>query len=159
MTNKLFLSFEKVRFLQTNIIRDMMRENWKPTIIVGLARGGLVPAVCLSHWYNVPMLPIKISFRDWVEQQDLNILVEKILNGDNVLILDDINDTGKTLHCIKQTLDERIGPHVFTSNQIKIAVLVNNLGSTMEVNYTGMEINKKENDVWVVFPWEDFWYF
>jgi len=25
------------------------------------------------------------------------------------------------------------------------------------MDYTGMEINKAENDVWVDFPWEDWW--
>jgi hypothetical protein len=25
------------------------------------------------------------------------------------------------------------------------------------MDYVGMEVNKAENDVWVDFPWEDWW--
>jgi hypothetical protein len=45
------------------------------------------------------------------------------------------------------------------NNNVKFAVLVDNLSSKCDVkmDFTGMEINKAENDVWVDFPWEDWW--
>ena len=45
------------------------------------------------------------------------------------------------------------------NNNVKFAVLVDNLASNCHVkmDYASMEINKAENDVWVDFPWEDWW--
>jgi hypothetical protein len=38
--------------------------------------------------------------------------------------------------------------------RIKIAVLVNNLASKESVDFHIDEVNKSEDDCWVVFPWE-----
>jgi hypothetical protein len=45
------------------------------------------------------------------------------------------------------------------NNSVRFAVLVDNLASQCKCNmdYSGMEINKAEKDVWVDFPWEDWW--
>jgi hypothetical protein len=44
-------------------------------------------------------------------------------------------------------------------NNVKFAVLVDNLASKCQhkMNFCGMEINKAEDDVWIDFPWEDWW--
>ena len=41
----------------------------------------------------------------------------------------------------------------------KQAVLVDNLSSNAKTtpSYVGLEVNKAENDVWIDFPWEDWW--
>jgi len=38
-------------------------------------------------------------------------------------------------------------------------VLVDNLASkcNVKMDYVGMEVNKAEKDVWIDFPWEDWW--
>jgi hypothetical protein len=46
------------------IIREMSKDNWIPDYIVGITRGGLVPAAMLSHYLDVPMHTLNISFRD-----------------------------------------------------------------------------------------------
>ena len=38
---------------------------WIPSAVVGLARGGLVPAVILSHKLDVPMIPLTIQTRNY----------------------------------------------------------------------------------------------
>jgi pyrimidine operon attenuation protein/uracil phosphoribosyltransferase len=45
------------------------------------------------------------------------------------------------------------------NNNVKFAVVVDNLASqcNIKMDFVGMEINKAENDVWVDFPWEDWW--
>ena len=35
--------------------------------------------------------------------------------------------------------------------------LVDNDQSPIEVSYIGESINKAEEDVWIVFPWEEWW--
>ena len=38
-----------------NIAMQMYKDNWRPDYIVGITRGGLVPAVLLSHLTDIPM--------------------------------------------------------------------------------------------------------
>ena len=82
----------------------------------------------------------------------------------NILIVDDINDTGATINWILNDWPASCHPtspdwdSVWNHN-VKFAMLVDNLSSECKitVDYTGMEVNKAENDVWIDFPWEDWW--
>ena len=38
--------------------------DWEPEAIVGLTRGGLIPAVQFSHMFNVKLYTLNISLRD-----------------------------------------------------------------------------------------------
>jgi hypothetical protein len=44
-------------------------------------------------------------------------------------------------------------------NNVRVAVIVDNLSSqsNLSAHYVGMEVNKAENDVWIDFPYEDWW--
>jgi hypoxanthine-guanine phosphoribosyltransferase len=82
----------------------------------------------------------------------------------NILIVDDINDQGTTLNWIMQDWPSGCFPddpawEEVWNNNVKFAVLVDNLASkcNVKMDYIGMEVNKAENDVWIDFPWEDWW--
>jgi hypothetical protein len=36
-------------------------------------------------------------------------------------------------------------------------VLTNNLASNADIDYYAWEVNKAEEDHWLVYPWEEFW--
>jgi len=40
---------------------------------------------------------------------------------------------------------------------VRFATLINNTASNFDVNYSALDINKLENDVWFRFPWEQWW--
>jgi hypothetical protein len=40
---------------------------------------------------------------------------------------------------------------------VKFATLIDNLASDAKVDYSATEVNKAEHDVWMVFPWEEWW--
>ena len=145
-----------------NITMQMHRGGvWKPDYIVGLTRGGLVPAVYLSHYLNVPMETLKVSLRDNADTESNFWMSEDAYNGKNILIVDDINDTGATLDWIINDWQSSCHPsdahwsNVW-GNTVKFAVLVDNLSSNFSrrVDYAAKEINKAEKDVWIVYPWE-----
>jgi hypoxanthine phosphoribosyltransferase len=175
-----------------NIIRDMAQDNWRPDYIAGITRGGLVPATMLSHYLDVPMHTLNISFRDndlgpesnlWMaeeaygyipteERTDAEFEVTHLpVAGDTsdpkkrkkILIVDDINDSGRTLNWIKDDWQSGCLPNNSAWNQVwnnnvRFAVMVNNTASEFkDVDYFGTEINKLETPAWIVFPWENWW--
>ena len=80
-----------------------------------------------------------------------------------ILIVDDINDTGATFNWIKQDWQSGCLPHEDTWNtvwgyNVRFATLIDNQSSDFhDVAWSGIEINKAEDDAWVEFPWEDWW--
>lgn len=193
--NKLILRQPDLQRLVTKICRDISNSHWRPNYIVGINRGGLVPAVMLSHYLNIPMKTLMVSLRDGGErvsdcgmaedalgypkqerfvadENDVGAVLDAASNllempespYKNILIVDDINDTGATFNWIMNDWRSSCLPNdedwkwVWNHN-VKFAVLVDNLASdcSVKMDFVGMEINKAENDVWVEFPYEAWW--
>ena len=138
-----------------NISRQMYKDSFRPEYIVGVTRGGLVPAVKLSQYLDIPMHALgKDETNCWMS--------EDAYNGKNILVLDDINDTGFTIGQIK--LDWRTSCHPNDDrwlntwgHNVRFATCIHNEASDQEVSYYGISINKFENPEWCVFPWEEWW--
>jgi len=174
MINKRYLSYKDVNSQVLSIARQVTIDRWRPDYIVGLTRGGLLPAVLLSHWFAVPCHTLRVSLRDngadnesnWWMAEDAFGYDEKFPTEGNppkqILIVDDINDTGATLEWIKRDWRSTCLPdsshwdNIWHHN-VRFAVLVNNLASTTKVDYAAMEINKAEQDMWIEFPYENWW--
>ncbi len=163
--NKHILKFNDVKNLTSTICRQF--NTWKPDYIVGLTRGGLLPAVMISHWLDTPMHALGVSLRDVNSEMgpESNLwMAEDAFDGKNILIVDDINDTGATFNWIMKDWLSGCHPHdekwkSVWNNNVRFAVLVDNLASKCDVkmDYVGMEVNKAERDVWIEFPYEEWW--
>jgi xanthine phosphoribosyltransferase len=164
--NKQKIDYAEYRSLIAKICRDLVMDEWSPDYIVGLTRGGLIPAVMISQYFDIPMMSLDVSLRDSIYTPTSNLgMAEDAYNGEKILIVDDINDTGATLNWIMSDWQNNHYPsntsiwdHVWGEN-VRFAVVVDNLSSKCRVgmNYTGMEINKAEKDVWIDFFYESFW--
>jgi xanthine phosphoribosyltransferase len=163
------------------ICRDITVSGWKPDYVVGLTRGGLLPAVMISHYFDIPCETLKVSLRDggecesncWMAEDAFGHTGETIYyDGDpdrvrkpkKILIVDDINDTGATINWIlndwqSSCLSKDPQWSKVWNNTVKFATLFDNLASNSEiaVDYVGETINKAEEDVWIDFPFEDWW--
>lgn len=163
MSRKVYYKESTVKGWVHEIIRSMAADGWRPDYIVGLTRGGLVPANMLSQYLDVPMETLKVSFRDDVAGPESNLwMAEDAVAGKKILIVDDINDTGATLNWIRQDWSESGGPNVnwdyIWGETVRTAVMVNNEASDFtDPTYVGMNINKLEEPIWCVFPWEEWW--
>jgi hypoxanthine phosphoribosyltransferase len=159
---KVFYSWSDVQGAVLEIARQIQADNWRPDYIVGITRGGAVPAVLISQYTGIPMRPLQVSLRDNAEcVSDLG-MAEDAYEGKNILIVDDINDQGSTIAWIKQDWPSGCFPNNPTwdkvwGNNVKFAVLTNNLSSKETTHYSVWEVNKFEEDCWLVYPWEDFW--
>ena len=163
--NKLILTWEDVECQTQEILRQLQRDAWMPDYVVGLTRGGLIPANLISQYLEVPMECLKVSLRDDTSQPESNLwMAEDAYDGKKILIVDDINDTGSTLNWIRQDWQNNCLPNHpnwanVWGNNVKIAVLYDNEASDCEllINYCAETVNKASDPCWIVFPWEDWW--
>ena len=113
----MFREFSWEEFDQSVEIIIEKSKNWNLSGVYGIPRGGLCLAVAISHKLNLQLY----------DQP-----------GENILIVDDIYDSGKTLECYK----DYIGAKYF--------VIFSKLKPTW---WNSVRILTR--DEWVVFPWED----
>jgi hypoxanthine phosphoribosyltransferase len=164
---KIHYTDKQISSMIHDIIRQMNTDNWKPDYVVGITRGGLYPALMISHYLNIPMHTLKVSMRDddhcesnlWMAADAFGHEQEK----KNILIVDDINDSGATLDWVKHDWESGCFPNsdkwlnVWNAN-VKFATIVDNEDSKFgDVDYTAVSINKFEEPNWIVFPWEEWW--
>ena len=148
-----------VNVIHRDVFQHLCEVNQNLGCIIGLSRGGLIPAVMLSHRFNVRMVPLLWQTRDQDQKTDVNALTIEVISAcnrsDTILIVDDIVDSGKTLKgidaCIVsylKNLSKRGGGerHV----DIIYACLVKKVDLEFDV-ISGIKI---EDERWVVFPWE-----
>ena len=179
---KLYVSDIDIREYVNKISLQMYKDNWRPDYIVGLTRGGLIPAVYMSHLLDIPMHTLKVALRDNADTESNCWMAEDAFGyvsatsiprpkdepttdpslRKNILILDDINDTGATLDWIIQDWqgvnlpnDPAWANGIWNGN-VRFAVLFDNLASkfSRKIDYSAVEINKAEEPVWIVYPWE-----
>jgi len=124
------------------IIRQIILDEFKPQAVVTLVKGGLVVGNYLSQYFDVPLIALNKNY-DVYELPDHN----------EILVADDINDTGATFN--KLELDfVKVG---LTLQKRKYAALIDNQASSFSIDYYGKLINKEDDNAWIVFPWEEWW--
>lgn len=152
MRDKIHLSWssvdDMVSSLRHDIKHQIVEHDLKLDGIIGIARGGLVPAVMLSH-----ALGIRHLATVWAKQYDDGTQqagqMVTSLDGSlglkyegRYLIVDDIVDTGNTLRFFRGVLP----------NSLTCALVANR--APMEQNLVDFVARPNPEDQWIVFPWE-----
>lgn len=128
---------------------DKIAEHFKDDkfdVIIGLTRGGLIPAVRLSHIMDTPMLPFNphMLHTNGDPRGKVKIPISPAVVR-RILIVDDIADTGKTFTKCAKFFENR-GFNVSTA-----AVYINKKTTVFIPTYVVYNSRKK----WVIFPYEE----
>ena len=136
--NKIYIEYSDVLSMCHNLEHDVSK--MKPDMIVGITRGGLLPAVHLSHALNVPMETLHWRTRDNPLTEYNGHIEEALIDKKTVVFVDDINDTGRTFTEVKE---EYQGGYYVS--------LVEKVGSVFRSDASSLQL---QDDRWIVFPWE-----
>jgi hypoxanthine phosphoribosyltransferase len=138
----------QIRMLADALVTD---DAWRPAHLIGIGRGGLIPAVYLSHTTGLPMLAVDYSSH--VEELAFDAmakLAERTRSGQRLLFIDDINDSGRTIGQLRAMLAREGAVEGF----VRFATLIDNSASAQTVDYRARTIDRAVTKDWFVFPWE-----
>lgn len=129
------------------LARTIKQNQILPEIIVGVSRGGWLPARILSDLLDIPQLTsIRIEFYSEINQPNREpIITQPVplpLHNKRVLLVDDITDSGKSLQLAKMELGK-------TADKIFTLTLYHKPWSCLTPDFYFIETSK-----WVIFPWE-----
>jgi uncharacterized protein len=121
---------------------------YRPDVVVGVCRGGLIPARILVDLLEVRQLAtIQVEFYiglgETKEQPSLKQALALPVAGKRVLLVDDIADSGKTLQFAIKYIREQ------GATEVKTVAVYYKPCSLVKPDFY-----EKETDCWVVFPWE-----
>lgn len=133
------------------IATTLEQEPWRPALLVGVGRGGLTPAVYLSHRMGLPLVSIDHSTKiDQFGDALVAVLAERTRAGEKLLFVEDINDSGRTIGELRAALTAHGG----VAAQVRFAVLLDNIRSQQQVEYRAQTIDRNVTKDWFIFPWE-----
>ena len=121
---------------------------YSPGIVLGIARGGLIPAAAIAYALDVKnVFMMSVEFYTGVDERlDFPVMLPPLLNavdiaGARVLVVDDVADTGGTLALVKDFCQEHVA-------EVRCAVLYEKPRSVVKCEYVW-----RRTDRWVNFPW------
>lgn len=129
-------------------IADRIKESeFKADVIVGISRGGLLPARILSDLLDNPHLAnIKVEFYVDIDQtKEVPVITQPVsvsVKDKRVLIVDDITDSGQSFRLVWETLAQEAA-------EVKTVTIYHKPWSCFTP-----DIYARETEAWVIFPWE-----
>jgi hypoxanthine phosphoribosyltransferase len=153
---KLYYSFEDFSKDVRHIYRECNIKGWRFDCIVGIPRGGVIPAVQLSHMFKTKFATLGITTRDNAATQlnmgDIVGFVDKINQGQKLLFIDDILDSGKTLNILVEQLRKN-----GVREKYRIATLFHNPHNAflLTPDIHCRIIDRSNDQRWIDFWWEN----
>ncbi len=144
----LILSWQDVYNLTLQLSERIVSSGFVPDVIIGIARGGWIPARILSDvLYASSLQNIRIEYYTDVGARGKEPQITQPLTGSmekkNVLLVDEVSDTGDTLHHAIEHV-KSLG-----AASVRSAVLHYKPNSIVKPDYFMVETAS-----WTVYPWE-----
>ncbi len=120
-------------------------KNWRAMVVI--TRGGLVPAAIVCRELGIRMIETVCiaSYHEYSEQGELKVLKEitpELLenDGEGVLIIDDLTDTGKTAAIVRAMMPNAHFATVYAKPK----------GRPLVDTF----VTEVSQDTWIYFPWD-----
>jgi len=143
------VTFEEVYALVRNLSEKIRETKFNPTTIVGLARGGWVPARLMCDFLGITDL-ISLKVEHWLEtgktrdEATIRYPLMADLRGKQLLVVDDITDTGKSLIASTNYLRK------FAPGHLRTATMQYMSTSSFKPDYFAEEVKVW---TWFIYPW------
>src|SRR3954447_609994 len=130
------------------LAEDVADDGYRPDMILGIARGGLLVAGALGYALGVKnTFTMNVEFYTGVDERlEMPMLLPPVADlvdfaEQRVLIADDVADTGATLSLVKDFCEGKVA-------EVRCAVLYEKSRSQVSCEYVW-----RRTDQWIEFPW------
>ncbi|AAT43174.1 phosphoribosyltransferase [Picrophilus oshimae] len=133
------------------IKKKILASDFRPDVIIGIARGGLVPARLISDYLFIKEM-LSIRTEHWGITANIDgeaVLKDKLsstLENKKVLIVDDITDTGQSMKLSRDYV-KSLGPV-----DVKTATMLHIENPSYKPDFFGEDI-RRDKWSWFIFPW------
>lgn len=148
--NKQFLTWDEIERLVKDRLIPQLTGHYDA--VLGITRGGMIPACIVSEVMDIRnVLTAAVMFYTGVEQTlpepiFLQFPEDVLLVGKRILIVDDVWDSGKTAHSVRERVRRAGG-------QPTVAV-IHYKPAQSRFPGDGPDIVAQELEGWIVYPWD-----
>lgn len=142
------LSWEEFGTAARELTQQVIDSGFEPEILLSITRGGLLPAGAIAYALDHKNLHIiNVEFYTGMDQRlPAPVFLPPLpatnyLDGQRVLIIDDVADTGETLRMVRDFCDRHAA-------ESRVAVLYEKPRSVIASDYVW-----RRTDKWITFPW------
>jgi uncharacterized protein len=126
----------------------VVRDGYRPDIVLAIARGGLLVAGALAYALGVKnTFTMNVEFYTGIDERlEMPMILPPVpdlvdFRETRVLVADDVADTGATLALVKGFLADKVA-------EVRCAVLYEKPRSSVQCEYVW-----RRTDRWIDFPW------
>lgn len=141
MNDSIILSWAKIQNDALILADKLKKQNWDR--IYAVSRGGMIPAALIAYNLDIRHIDtICVKSYDSRQQGDLELIKTPAAEDlHNILIIDDISDSGKTAALIKYNYPDTAYASLYVKKPGKL-----------DVDFYVREYSEEK---WLIFPWEE----
>lgn len=159
---KIFISANRLLVDSFTLAEKIYRSDFRPDFIVGIWRGGTPVGIAIQEYLDFRDIPtdhiaIRTSSYVGINRQEkdvrvhgLSYLVENVSSNQNLLLVDDVFDSGRSIQAILERMGQQMGSKM--PEHIKVATPW--FKPANNVTERGPDFHVHETDKWLVFPHE-----
>ena len=163
MTKELHFTFDEIKNMTVQLAQKIEADG-RPNQIIGILWGAASITQILKEYWQIRAGALAMnSYKEKNRQRDKDedvffarkLLLNSAGNGEDVIIVDDLPETGKTMITTKAWLEHE---HGYKFKRIRTATLFYKEGSLFQPDYYIKKISPDENGdlPWIILPWEHF---
>ena len=150
---KIYYTYENIHSLVKNVAKKIKTSNFEPDVLIAIGGGGYILGRILRNEYKKPLIGVSVNYYDENDkiQEKVNVfqwIEKKHVKNKNILIIDEVDDTRKTLHFIVEKMRK------YKPKEIAIAVLNNKKKEKEPLENVKYFCSEETEDKWIVYPWD-----